>query len=77
VGRPNAQHELERLLQDFLSEQDDSACTFELPDRIVEALVELEDMQGDSPDADPPGASVPVSRGPGPSPRRDGTADIQ
>ena len=49
---------LEEALQEFLSTADPSQHTFDLPDHIVAAMVELETLPDESSNADEPSDSV-------------------
>jgi len=49
---------LEEALQEFLSTADPSQHTFDLPDHVVAAMVELESLPDESSNADEPTDSV-------------------
>jgi hypothetical protein len=48
MGSTPKKRELERVIEDFLATADPSACgTFEVPDHVVEAMIELECLRAD------------------------------
>jgi hypothetical protein len=66
MGRATQELALERVLRDFISTLDPSQHTFELPDDVLVAMVELESLHDDSSGSAEPTAPIFAPRKPNP-----------